>query len=212
MLDKLAQLSAVRESEVRGCLAAFVDSGIMKVASEEDFDALASAVSSNIGLDYDIDTIYKTAAYLIGEPAEEAQEKTAEEFDDTAYKAALGELLLMKTAGQIDDNTFVSEYDALTKEAAGKMEAIKAGLGAAKKMVADKAGIVARKVKEVAKAPVKNIAEGRKSVAAGKAAIGGPEKDMINAGRKQIAKGVAQVAGGAGAAGLGAALYAKHSK
>ncbi len=62
MLDKLAQLEAVRESEVRGCLAAFVDSGIMKVASEEDFDAISSAVAQNIGIDYDIDTIYKTAA------------------------------------------------------------------------------------------------------------------------------------------------------
>lgn len=41
-MDKLAEL--VRDSEVRGAMAAFVDLGLVKVAGQEAFDALVDAV------------------------------------------------------------------------------------------------------------------------------------------------------------------------
>lgn len=124
MLDKLAQIAAVRESEVRGCLAAFHDAGILKTASAEDFDTLTHAVASNLGIDYGIDTIYKTAAFILGgvteEPAQPvekapAQEKTAA--DETARMAAIGELFMKKVAGSIDDETFTKELAPLMKKA-----------------------------------------------------------------------------------------------
>lgn len=125
MLDKLAQIAKVRESEVRGCLAAFQDAGILKTASAEDFDVLTHAVASNLGIDYDIDTIYKTAAFILGGPVEEAasaeapaaepQEKTAA--DDSARMAAIGELFMKKVAGSIDDETFTKELAPLMKKA-----------------------------------------------------------------------------------------------
>ena len=217
MLDKLAQLSAVRESEVRGCLAAFVDSGIMKVASEEEFDALSSAVADNIGLDYDIDTIYKTAAYFM----DDNQEKTAEEFDDTAYKAALGELLLMKTAGQIDDDTFASEYEALTKEAANAKVIVDKALGRAgvKDRIAGALSGVGSKVKKVVTAPYKNIGNAKKDFAAAKTlkdlgSAPAATRALQERGKKSLKKGLKQlgVQGAAvGGTGLAAGLYAKHS-
>ena len=128
MLDKLAQIAKVRESEVRGCLAAFQDAGILKTASAEDFDTLTHAVASNLGIDYDIDTIYKTAAFILGGPVEEAQpaqeapaqEKVADDktaADETARMAAIGELFMKKVAGSIDDDTFTKELAPLMKKA-----------------------------------------------------------------------------------------------
>lgn len=125
MLDKLAQLAAVRESEVRGCLAAFHDAGILKTASAEDFDTLSHAVASNIGIDYDIDTIYKTAAFLLNGAQEQVeatvpasshdQEKTASSKSDSM--AAIGALFMQKVAGKIDEATFARVIGPLMKQA-----------------------------------------------------------------------------------------------
>lgn len=121
-MDKLAQ---IRESEVRGVLAALVDCGQIKIASAEDFDNLASAVADNVGTSYSVDDIASVTAELLG-----GSVKTAEEQHETACMAALGELLMMKTADEIDDETFASAVEPLLKEAVS----IRGALGKAKDM------------------------------------------------------------------------------
>lgn len=117
---KFAQQTKIAEqaknAEVRGVMAAFVDRGLVKVASQESFEELCDVVSANLDYDYDLQKVAAvTEAVLTGNaPMRKtaAQQKIAHE---TARNAALGELLLMKTAGQIDDATFVREANALIK-------------------------------------------------------------------------------------------------
>ncbi len=100
----------VKEAEVRGCIAAWIDAGHIKVASEEAFDDLCEVVSSNLGTNYDLNKVAAvTEAVLSG-----GMQKTAANAE-RARNAALGELLLMKTAGEIDDATFVKTARDLMK-------------------------------------------------------------------------------------------------
>lgn len=106
---KLAE--QVKEAEVRGCMAAFVDAGMVKVAGQAAFDELCSEVAKNVGDNYDLEKVAAvTEAVLTG--AAQGQTKVAAE---TARNAALGELLLLKTAGQIDDATFRQSAAELIK-------------------------------------------------------------------------------------------------
>lgn len=125
-MNKLAQ---VREQEVRGVLAALVDKGHVKVASRGDFDKLAYVVAENVGYEYDVnDIIGVTGAVLNGGMDKTAgMQKTAARMHESNCYAALGELLLMKTAGMVDDGTFVKEAEVLTDaaaEASGVADAI----------------------------------------------------------------------------------------
>lgn len=75
-MDKLAEL--VRDSEVRGAMAAFVDLGLVKVASQEAFDALVDAVCQGIGdEDYDLQKVASLTEEVLSTPKAEEQEKTA---------------------------------------------------------------------------------------------------------------------------------------
>lgn len=112
-MEKIAELA--KEAEVRGVLAAFVDQGLLKVASTDDFDQLAAKVASIVADDgYTIEDIAGATASLQGGGD---TEKTAAEQEDTARKAALGELLMMKMAGEIDDQTFTNEAGLLVTAA-----------------------------------------------------------------------------------------------
>lgn len=105
--------SQVKEAEVRGAMAAFVDAGLVKVANQYDFDELCDVVADNVGYDYDLQKIAAvTEAALNGD----GMNKYAAE--NLAFKATLGDLLLMKTAGQIDNRTFVREVNGMLKVAA----------------------------------------------------------------------------------------------
>jgi hypothetical protein len=99
----------VKQAEVRGCIAAWIDAGQIKVASEGAFEDLCGRVAANLSDDYDLQKVAAvTEAVLSG-----GMKKTASQ--ETARNAALGELLLMKTAGQIDDDTFVKTANELMK-------------------------------------------------------------------------------------------------
>lgn len=81
-MDKLAEL--VRDSEVRGAMAAFVDLDLVKVASQEAFDVLVDAVCQKIGDgEYDLQKVASVTEELLSESeqevgtGEEGQEKTA---------------------------------------------------------------------------------------------------------------------------------------
>ena len=114
-MDKIAQ---VKEAEVRGCVAAFVDAGLVKVAGQEGFDALCSAVCAKLPDYYVLEKVAQATDEVVAENAQPAKhEKTAAEKHDIAIKAALGDLLMQKTAGQIDNETFVKEASALMKNA-----------------------------------------------------------------------------------------------
>lgn len=55
MINKVAEMT--RLAEVRGCMAAFHDAGLIKVASEEAFDGLCEQVADMIGYDYDLEKV-----------------------------------------------------------------------------------------------------------------------------------------------------------
>lgn len=75
-MDKLAEL--VRDSEIRGAMAAFVDLGMVKVASQEEFDGLVEAVCQGIGDgEYDLQKVASVTESLLTAPETEGQEKTA---------------------------------------------------------------------------------------------------------------------------------------
>ncbi|WP_303995359.1 hypothetical protein [Desulfovibrio piger] len=202
-MDKLAEL--VRDSEVRGAMAAFVDLGLVKVAGQEAFDALVDAVCQGIGDEgYDLQKVASLTEALLAEPQNEKQEKKAsigttvgtqlmvnkygvdnakegmsglpktasedtQETDDIAKKAALGELLQMKVAGQIDEKSFVEAASSLLEKDASE------------------------------NLPKKKVFDAE--------VVGGKGKIPW----KRIAKGGAVAAGLAGGAALGKSLYDKYS-
>lgn len=103
-MDKLAELA--KEAEVRGVLAAYVDSGLLKVASAQEFDTLSAAVAQTLNNDgYSVEDIAAATDRLLSG----GQEKAAADIEDTARKAALGELLLQQMDGSIDGPTFAKE-------------------------------------------------------------------------------------------------------
>ena len=108
-MQKIAE--QVKEAEVRGCVAAFIDAGLVKIAGQEEFDAVCSAVTEQLPDAYDMQKIAAVTDAIL-ENSSEAMTKTAAE---TARNAALGELLLMKTAGEIDEDTFVKTAGELMK-------------------------------------------------------------------------------------------------
>ena len=107
-MQKFAHL--VKTAEIRGVMAYLVDSEMVKVASEEDFDALVNEVADAIGDEqYDLNTVLNKTAELIG--GEDSQEKVASE--DEELVAEIGALTLDKIAGRISDE----EYESILKEA-----------------------------------------------------------------------------------------------
>ena len=106
MLNKFAQ---VKEAEVRGVLAAFVDNGLINVQTPQQFDKLASVVSNNLPASYTVDDIANLTL--------PAMQKVAEDSSDNATQMALGELALMKVAGQVSDAEFNAMAEGILKEA-----------------------------------------------------------------------------------------------
>ena len=104
----------VKVAEVRGAIAAFMDAGLMKTASsQQEFDAIVDAVSANLDDNYDMQKIASVTDAVLSNG--NGMQKVAAE---TARNAALGELLMMKTAGQIDNDTCVKAAQELMKIAA----------------------------------------------------------------------------------------------
>lgn len=130
-MNKIAQ---IRNQEIRGTVAALVDAGLVKCASNEEFDVIANAVNEKLANNaYDLADIVEATSLVVEGPAVKTAEEAPVMYKEAALQhesncfAALGELLLMKTAGQISDEDFVSEADFLMKaaaEAAGINEAI----------------------------------------------------------------------------------------
>lgn len=203
MINKVAE--QVKEAEVRGVMAAFVDAGLVKVASENAFDDLCGIVAQNIGMDYDLQKIANvTEAVLNGGMQKSAsQQKTAHE---TARNAALGELLLMKTAGQIDDATFTREAQGLMKMASPKTDAILGGLRAVGGAVKRAPGAFMDALKAKG---VRSGLEARRNIKS----LPGENPALLRRANKEVAKGVGQtaLAYGSGLAGLGGAGYLSKS-
>lgn len=103
-MDKIAQ---IKLAETHGVLAALADTGLLKVASEEDFDFMTEKVAEALGDDYDMDqVISKTAGceYLMDKIASEefAIDEVAEVMDKEACTFAdLGEFLMLKEAASV---------------------------------------------------------------------------------------------------------------
>lgn len=133
-MDKFAELA--RDAEIRGVLSAFVDTGLVKVASDAEFNALHAAVTEKIGAEaYDLQKVAAvTEEVLSGGEAKQASETEAVS-DEMLRNAALGELLQLKIAGQIDDATFqktAGELLSLKKEAGADLGAAIGALRASK--------------------------------------------------------------------------------
>lgn len=113
MLNKVAE--EVKEAEVRGVEAAFCDSGLVKVASAEDFDDLVVKVASLVGDSYTIEDIANATDVVLSG----GLDKEAEEIDTvSAASDIIGTAYIMKVAGDISEDDFENFSDSLLKEAA----------------------------------------------------------------------------------------------
>lgn len=123
-MQKYAHL--VKTAEVRGVLAYLVDSEMVKVASQEDFDSLVEQVTNSLeDENYDLNTVMNKTAELLEED-NTSQEKTAAEAEELVQKE-IGKLTMEKTAGNISDEKYELICSGLIKEATGE---IGAGMGA----------------------------------------------------------------------------------
>ena len=182
-MDKIAEM--VRDAEIRGALAAFVDAGLVKVASQEAFEGLVAAVGNKLGEDdYDLQKVAAVTDEILGE----AEKTAAVQDDELIRNAALGELLQMKVAGQIDDETFQKEASQLMNKEAYNVRTHKADVQ--KKRDAARAAMAETKKPRVAPAPA---AKPGLSVA------------------KKIGLGAGGLAAAAGTAALGKMLYDKYN-
>lgn len=173
-MDKIAE---IKEAEVRGVLAAFVDTNMLKVASEEDFDKLAEVVTAYLPDQYDVQAIADTTDALLSQAAK--SEKTAVESETTAHMAALGELLTMKIAGKIDDQAFGENVSELLQKTAACGDNLPAVRGES----------IPAATKEPAKSGIGALLKNKKLRAAGLAVgalgAGGLAKYLVNKHRNQ---------------------------
>jgi hypothetical protein len=86
-MDKIAMVKA---AEVRGVLACLLDNDLMKVANEEEFEAVAEIVAENLGDDYTLEDVLDTTAEVI-ETAEALENMSDEEL--AALEAEAGEVV-----------------------------------------------------------------------------------------------------------------------
>lgn len=114
-MDKLAM---VKLAEVNGVIAGLVDEGLVKVASEEEFNALCDLVSDDLDDSYDLEDVLNKTAEIV-EVAEaldgELEKEASDAYDTSDILAAYGELTLLKEAGEIDDDTYDQETGTLKK-------------------------------------------------------------------------------------------------
>ena len=239
-MNKIAEL--VKEAEVRGVLAALVDGGHLKVASQEEFDALTEVVSASIdGYDHDLNTVLSKTAEVIEylENGDFEKEAGEAEIDETAVMAAFGELSMMKMAGQIDEEAFAKEANKLqalldfgrkavesTKGAAGRAFAGAKNVGKEIKdaAVAGQArrghaavGEAKRNISDLSKFDTKSGNAFEQALNKGFADKKIPYEQALAKGKRDRLIGVAKTTGlyGAGAAGTavgGKALYDKYKK
>lgn len=116
-MDKLAM---VKLAEVNGVIAGLVDEDLVKVASEDEFNALCDLVAENLDDEYDMeDVLNKTAEVVeLAEALEAEMEKEAgeaEEVDVNDILAAYGHLTLLKEAEEVDDQSYEEEAGKLKK-------------------------------------------------------------------------------------------------
>lgn len=184
-MNKIA--AAVREAEVRGALAAFIDGGLMESLEQASFDKLASDVAGMLEDGYTVEDIATCAGQCLNPEA--SQEKTAAE----AVQFAMGGLLMNKIAGVITDEQFAEAVESLLKEAAeAKMP---------KPKTPGKKTMPAQIADDQAK---KELAKAKQEAAAGKKAIEESAKQISK--YKKLLKGV----GAAGALGTVAAGVAGY--
>jgi hypothetical protein len=103
-MDKIAQL---KHAEVAGVISGLIDGGYIKVASDEDFEALTGAVANSISNDWDLNEVLDKTAEVM-EYASDDMDKTAEEQVHDAL-ADFGYLVLMKEAEEISDEDFIEK-------------------------------------------------------------------------------------------------------
>ena len=111
-MNKFAHL--VKTAEVRGVMAYLVDSEMIKVATQEDFDNLVNTVSESVEGDYDLNTVLSKTAELIGGESTEDQEKTAaDSVSDEEVQRAFGVLAMAKEAGELSAEEFEKQAATL---------------------------------------------------------------------------------------------------
>lgn len=218
-MDKIAQ--AVRRAEVNGFVAGLIDSGIIKVATEEEAVIVADVIEEHLPEEYDMEDAMAIAAEVIDALDEEAAAAAAgvepepeavdeegmavvasdEEFNETAAMAAYGELSMAKLAGNISEKEFEKEAafirSMLNSAKAGKEALVRGAKATGRQM---KAGLKGEGIR-----PNLAALKARMKGATGVAAAGTPARDLGKAlGRTAAAYGTA------GAVGAGTALGAKN--
>ncbi len=108
MINKVAEMT--RLAEVRGCLAAFHDAGLIKVANDQAFDGLCEQVAGMIGYDYDLEKIAGATDRIL----------SGIKGAFTGAKIKAGKDALSK-AKSVENNLFGAKANAREQEAAKKL-------------------------------------------------------------------------------------------
>jgi hypothetical protein len=220
-MDKIAM---IKQAEVNGVLAALVEKELVKVADDEDFEALTGAIAGSLSEDYDFEEVMdKTAAVMEeyyelvegaeGAEGEEGHEKEAgeegeAEYDERDIMAAYGELTLAKEAGDISEEDFEKEaakvqqaWEAIKKAPAATGRFIRSGAkGEGVRSSAKNARFNSKRVKTFEKKKGKGTAKGFRSQRAE------DRKDLA----KALGRSGAVYGGAAGTGVAGKKLYEKY--
>lgn len=115
----MEKIAMIKQAEVNGVMAALLETELVKVASEEDFDAVTSCIADSLSDDYDMEEVLAKTAEVMEEYYElldgniEKEAEEAGEVDETAVMAAYGHLTLAKEAGDISEEEFEKEAASL---------------------------------------------------------------------------------------------------
>lgn len=105
-MDKIAQL---KHAEVAGVISGLIDGGYLKLASDQEFEALTDVVAGSVSDQWDLNEVLNKTAEVVSYVEDGGVEKTAEEeFVDSAL-AQYGYLCLAKEAEKISDEDFLKE-------------------------------------------------------------------------------------------------------
>jgi hypothetical protein len=148
-MEKLA--TAIKQAEVNGFVGALVETGIIKVANEEEQAVIADVIAEHLPEDYAMEDALAVAADVVDALEDGALEDeevlvdedgmvveasdSSPELNETALMAAYGELVMAKEAGEISAEDFEKEANAVTNMLrAGKGKVVGVGRAASSAM------------------------------------------------------------------------------
>lgn len=193
-MEKLAE--AIKQAEVNGFVGALVETGILKVANEEEQAVVADVIAEHLPEDYDMEDAMAVAADVVDalEGEMEGDEEIVDEegmvveasdksLNEAALMAAYGELAMAKEAGDISAEDFAKEANAVTDMLrAGKGRVVGAG-----QAVASQAGAASTAMGNRLRTGMRRVRQGADTAKVKTQAAVGNTVDALKGNEKRLA-------------------------